>query len=73
MDWCQKNNVTVLFGEWGPNRMLYPNGFDEKWAHTQAVKLNYLINDKGYDCIKIIDVENEPYNNGIQHWPEYRI
>jgi hypothetical protein len=70
LDYCQKNNVTVLFGEWGCPYQLHNSGpgasgkfkgaNDPKW-HAIIVKyLDNLINVKGYSCLKYYNLVNEP-------------
>lgn len=69
LDYCEKNGITVVFGEWAP-----PDKFsnmawgikvtDAKWTKMIGECLNYLKNVKNYTCIKYYNFVNEP--NG--HW-----
>ena len=70
LDYCQKNDITVLFGEWGcPYQMqnqaagipLYFTGAnDPKWINIIVKYLDNLINVKGYTCLKHYTLVNEP-------------
>lgn len=57
LDWCQKNNVTVQFGEWG-----HTGGtvVDDSWADNAVAFLSCLVNEKGFTCIKYYTIVNEP-------------
>ncbi len=84
LDYCQKNKITVLFGEWGapgfwelnsknPNRILRAN--DDRWIEMITQYLDFLILKKGYTCIKYYNLVNEP--NGYWastdgNWEEWK-
>lgn len=58
LDYCQDNGVTVQFGEWGHTET---NGsVDATWLDDCANFLAYLVEDKGYTCIKYFTMTNEP-------------
>ena len=70
LDYCQKNDITVLFGEWG---CPYPIGNsggktigrfsganDPEWIGIIVKYLDNLINTKGYTCLKYYNLVNEP-------------
>jgi len=61
MKYCTDNNITVMFGEWGHE---FVNGdrnqINSKWMNLTVEYLDYLINDKGYSCIKFYNMVNEP-------------
>ena len=68
LDYCQKNKITVLFGEWGcPSQIKSsePSGHfkganDPKWTNIIVKYLDFLINTKGYSCLKYYNLVNEP-------------
>lgn len=70
LNYCQKNNITVLFGEWGCPVETYilesgiSAGFkganDPKWIGIIVKYLDNLINVKGYTCLKYYVLVNEP-------------
>ena len=73
LDYCQKNNITVLFGEWG-----CPAGFkganDPKWIGIIVKYLDHLINVKGYTCLKYYILVNEPngyWASTMGNWDEW--
>ena len=74
LDYCQKNNVAVLLGEWdnpaGKNKVIDPakkqlkwdgiNETDPRWTEMVGEFINYLVNVKKYSCIKYYNLGNEP-------------
>ncbi|MFA9391137.1 MAG: cellulase family glycosylhydrolase [Prolixibacteraceae bacterium] len=70
LDYAQKNNITVLLGEWGtPYKMhdtdhghsdKFTGANDPKWINAIVEYLNYLIVDQSYTCIKYYNLVNEP-------------
>ncbi|GAF01477.1 cellulase family glycosylhydrolase [Saccharicrinis fermentans] len=70
LSYAQKNNITVLFGEWGtPYKMhdldagnsdKFKGANDPKWIRSIVAYLDYLIVKKGYTCIKYYNLVNEP-------------
>ena len=68
LDYCQKNNIVVIFGEWGaPGFWREPGKIDRsddpRWIHMITRYLNFLINEKKYTCIKYYNLVNEPNGN----------
>ena len=58
LSYCQKNNITVMFGEFNPpNRKLK---LDTKWVKMAVNYLNFLVVESGYTCIKYYIPTNEP-------------
>ena len=62
LDWCEKNNTTVMIGEWGtpPSRTGIKGLRDPLWARVVADCVEHLLDDKGYTCIKYFNMINEP-------------
>ena len=58
LDYCQRNNINVQFGEWGHQEK--EGVIDEAWLNDCANFLAYLVKDKGYSCIKYFTMVNEP-------------
>ena len=68
LDYCQKNNIVVIFGEWGAPGFWGEPGMidrsdDTRWISMITRYLDYLINKKGYSCIKYYNLVNEPNGN----------
>ena len=68
LDYCQKNNIVVIFGEWGaPGFWGEPGNIDRaddpRWISMITRYLDFLINRKGYTCIKYYNLVNEPNGN----------
>ncbi|MCI1778326.1 MAG: hypothetical protein LKI53_00020 [Bacteroidales bacterium] len=58
LDYCTKNNITVIFGEYNPPS---PDMKDsQKWVEMSVDYLNYLVNVLGFRCIKYFVIFNEP-------------
>jgi len=70
LGYCQKNNITVLMGEWGTPFEVHDTdkGFsgilkgatDPRWIDMIVKHLDYLINQKGFTCIRYFNLVNEP-------------
>ncbi len=71
LDYCQENDVTVVFGEWGsPNYDLKEKTANEirgaddpRWIRMIGDYLEHLIIRKGYTCIQYYNLINEPNGN----------
>lgn len=68
LDYCQKNEIVVIFGEWGaPGFWKEPGHIDRaddaRWIQMITRYLDFLINEKGYTCIKYYNLVNEPNGN----------
>jgi len=57
LDFCQKEGITVMFGEWGHNG---GTGIDPVWLENSAKFTEWLVNTKGYSCIRYFNMVNEP-------------
>lgn len=57
LDYCQSNNIPVVFGEWGHTG---GSSIDENWLDKAVDFLTYLVVDKKYTCIKYYNMVNEP-------------
>jgi len=61
LQYCQDNNITVMFGEWGHKYLNNDrNQINEEWLVWAADYLDWLVNDKGFTCIKYFNMVNEP-------------
>lgn len=61
LDYCQSRNIDVLYGEWGhryDNKDIFQ--VRSSWIKMSVQFLNHLINEKGYTCIKHLNIVNEP-------------
>jgi len=59
LDYCQRNNITVLFGEWWPPDFIKKVN-DSRWTDMASDYLEFLVKDEGYTCIKYYILGNEP-------------
>ncbi|MDR0938231.1 MAG: hypothetical protein LBN29_02585 [Mediterranea sp.] len=67
LDYCTKRGITVMYGEYNPPTPEMKD--DPRWVDMAVDYLNYLVNDRGYSCIKYFVIFNEPdgdwaYTNG---------
>ncbi len=61
LDYCQSRGITVMFGDWGGSLADPESGtINETLLRSVAEYLDFLINKKGYDCIKYYNLVNEP-------------
>ncbi|MDR2003150.1 MAG: hypothetical protein LBQ74_08995 [Prevotella sp.] len=65
LDYCQKNSITVLIGDYGvPGFWGYAGKIDRvddpRYVNMTVKYISYLVKDKGYDCIKYYIITNEP-------------
>lgn len=58
LQFCQDNQVTVLFGEYNPPEAGMKE--DPAWIDMAVDYLNYLVSDLGFTCIKHYTLFNEP-------------
>ena len=61
LGYCQKNGITVLIGDWGHEMVnLKDRSFNRKLLDYAVAYADYLVNAKGYSCIKYYNIINEP-------------
>ncbi|MCD8193022.1 MAG: hypothetical protein LUD74_00415 [Tannerellaceae bacterium] len=61
LGYCQSRGVTVMFGDWGGGMVSARAGEVNKTPIRYAAEyLNYLVNTKGYTCIRYYNMINEP-------------
>lgn len=63
LDFCQQNNISVIWGEWGhygANGAYASDGVDQNWINHSIDFLEYLVKTKGYTCIQYMNLVNEP-------------
>ena len=90
LEYCQIHNIDVAFGAWnvigtlGEDdvwNMMEDVSSDIRWAKISADVLNFLVNQKGFTCIKWFVNTNEPnyagikgssknYNNTYEKWEQ---
>lgn len=61
LDYCDEKDVNVLWGEWGTGTIAEIT--DPLWASTVIGYADYLVNERGHDCIKWFVPCNEPDGN----------
>ena len=89
LEYCQVHGIDVAFGCWNvigdfsenPWNMMEKVTSDPRWAKITADILNFLVNQKGFSCIKWFVNSNEPnltgergssknYNNTYEIWEQ---
>lgn len=60
LDYAQSRNIEISFGEWGHKSIGELNNIDYDWIANSVKFVNHLINEKGYTCIKTLNIINEP-------------
>lgn len=84
LGYCHQNNISVLLGEWGcPYKVhdqhvgfgkMFTGANDPRWIGMIVRFLDYLINEKGYSCIKYYNLVNEPNGSWAStdgNWDEW--
>ena len=66
LQYCQDNNITVMLGNWGYGQVNPNNGGSifENRIENAAKYLDFLVNTKGFTCIKYYNTVNEPNLGG---------
>ncbi len=57
-EYCQKRGITMAYGEW--KHRGGDAGPDSLWMETAVNYLSWLVNKKGFNCIKYYTIINEP-------------
>jgi hypothetical protein len=74
LDYCQSRDITVMFGDWGGSLADPEKGtINETLLRNVAAYLDFLINKKGYDCIKYYNLVNEPNGDWSQTKGDYTL
>lgn len=65
LNFCQREHITVFLTDWGIHESWekvpgFTGNSDPRYAETIGKYLDYLINHKGYSCIKYFIFVNEP-------------
>lgn len=61
LDYCQAKRITVMFGDWGWGLVDAKEGtLNKELLRHAAEYADFLINQKGYSCIKYYNLINEP-------------
>lgn len=75
LDLCQKQGITVLLTDWGCETWTTIPGIenvaDPKYAEAIGEYMDYLINQRGYSCIKYFILVNEP-NYEVGDWDRWK-
>ena len=76
LDVCQSLGTTVFLADWGcePEWLKCPDVDrvdDPKYAEIIGVYMDYLVNRKGYTCIKYFIMVNEP-NYEVKEWSRWK-
>lgn len=75
LDWCEKNNVRVMIGEWGhPNgRDLNLASNDRRWSRIVADFMEHMLDRRGYSCLRYYNLINEPHGSWSNiTWEEWK-
>ena len=74
LDYCQSRGITVMFGDWGGSLADPEKGtINEQLLRNVVEYLDFLINKKGYDCIKYYNLVNEPNGDWSQTKGDYEL
>ena len=60
LDYCQRNGIEVTFGEWGHEYSGDTGTIDKAWLTNSVKYLAYLVQERGFTCIKTLNIVNEP-------------
>ena len=60
LDYCRRKKVTVVFGDWGGSVIRHRTETNSVNLKHAAEFVDYLVNKKGFDCIKYYNLINEP-------------
>ena len=61
LSYCNRNNITVMFGDWGGGLVdSKKNTINKNELALAARYLDFLVNEKGFSCIKYFNLVNEP-------------
>lgn len=61
LDYCETRGVTVMFGDWGGGLVsAKDNTINNENLRFAARYIDFLVNEKGYTCIKYYNLINEP-------------
>ena len=60
LDYCRQKKVTVVFGDWGGSVIRHRTEVNAVNLKHAAEFVDYLVNKKGFDCIKYYNLINEP-------------
>ncbi|NLR94777.1 hypothetical protein [Flammeovirga agarivorans] len=75
LDYCQRENITVILGEWNPSWQFNQNNYDQ-WVEMIGQFLHHLIKKKKYTCIKYYTIVDAPNTfkaktqGDWEHWKE---
>ncbi len=65
LQYCQDHQITVMLGDWGYNQVeASQNKIFENRIENAAKYVDFLINTKGFTCIKYYNTINEPNLQG---------
>jgi len=76
LDLCQREGITVLLTDWGcePEWLRIPgvkDVADPVYAEAIGTYMDYLVNQRGYSCIKYFILVNEP-NYEVGDWDRWK-
>ncbi len=61
LDYCQSRGVSVMFGDWGGEMVdAKAKTINENLIRNGVKYADFLINEKGYSCVKFYNLINEP-------------
>ncbi|MCI2081569.1 MAG: cellulase family glycosylhydrolase [Bacteroidales bacterium] len=61
LNYCLKNGITVMIGDWGHGMVDLENRtFDRRLVDDAVRYADYLVNVKGFSCIRYYNLVNEP-------------
>lgn len=73
LDYAQSRNIEITYGEWGHESKGSISDIDMDWVANSVKFLDYLVNTKGYTCIKTLNIINEPNGDWSSVKGDYNI
>lgn len=73
LDYAQSRQIEVSFGEWGHQSNSGISDINLQWIANSVKFLNHLVNERGYSCIKTVNIINEPNGSWASTQGSYSI
>ncbi|WP_405247430.1 hypothetical protein [Cellulophaga sp. Asnod2-G02] len=73
LDYAKDRDIEITYGEWGHSFTDDISTIDMEWIENSVKFLNHLVNEKGYTCIKTINIINEPNGDWSSTKGDYNI
>lgn len=71
LGYCQDNGIMVVYGEYNPPKWSMKDS--REWVRMSVSHLNWLVMEKGFDCIRHFIIFNEPDGNWASTNGDYKL